>query len=194
MTACYLDSSVRQGGSRGCAHVRHGLADTLLARTADALSGCACRFREPCTVPHESDLRYIRSTFQPVAPVSQEGFCLSSPPSCPASESDQFPHRSGQDHASYPPIAAAALKRYLWHLAPWPEDTYRTCRQVKPCSPMSRGVDTRTTRNHNDTPTQRPCPNDLSDTTQSPSTSLDVFRCDRWRAQGGVGVATGSAG
>ncbi|MGX0954066.1 hypothetical protein AB7M18_000194 [Pseudomonas viridiflava] len=148
----------------------------------------------PCAVPHEKNQRYLRSTFQPVAPVSQEGFCLSSPPSCPASESDQFLHRSGQDHASYPPIAAAAQKQYLWHSAPLPAGTYRTCHQVQLCSPMSRGVDTRTTRNHNDTPTQRPCPNDLSDTTQSPSTSLDVFRCDRWHAQDGVGVATGSAG
>ncbi len=148
----------------------------------------------PCAVPHEKNQRYLRSTFQPVAPVSQEGFCLSSPPSCPASESNQFPQRSGQDHASYPPIAAAAQKQYLWHSAPLPAGTYRTCRQVKPCSPRSRGVDTRTTRNHNDTPTQRPCPNGLSDTMQSPSTSLDVFRCDRWRAQGVVGVATGSAG
>ena len=148
----------------------------------------------PCAVPHEKNQRYLRSTFQPVVPVSQEGFCLSSPPSCPASESDQFPHRSGQDHASYPPIAAAALKRYFWHSAPLPAGMYRTCRQVKPCSPKSRGVDTRTTRNHNDTPRQCLSLSGLNDTTQSPSTSLDVCRCDQWRAQGGVGVATGSPG
>ncbi len=148
----------------------------------------------PCAVPHEKNQRYLRSTFQPVAPVSQEGFCLSSPPSCPASESDQFLQRSGQDHASYPPIAAAAPKQYLWHSAPLPAGTYRTCHQVQLCSPMSRAVDTRTARNHNDTPRQCLSLSGLSDTTQSPSIFLGVCRCDQWRARGVVAVATGSAG
>lgn len=137
--------------------------------------------------------RCLRLVFRPVASVSQRVFCLWSPPSCPASESGQFPNRSDRDHASYPPIAAAAAKRYLWHSALLPADTCRTCHRAKPCSPMSQVVDTRTARNHNDIPTQPLYRSDLSGTRQSPSACLDVYRCDQWRARGGVGVATGSA-